>query len=81
MKIIYEQGDVVYSTNNYTYGIVLSDIDDRIKVLEISRDVFVNCPPRAALEYCGHINLKDGLAEIIHPFRWEQGKAKGGVRT
>lgn len=28
MKIIYEQGDVVYNNNNFTYGVVINETAD-----------------------------------------------------
>lgn len=65
MKIIYEQGDVVYNTNNYTYGIVLAEYDDVPKIIEISREVFINNVPKAALIYKGHIDIKKYLKNVI----------------
>lgn len=72
MKIIYEQGDVVYNTNNYTYGVVMRDYDESASIIEIGgKDVFVNRPPKAALKYCGHMDLKKKMGELLHPFNWE----------
>ena len=53
MKVIYEPGDIVYNSNNYTYAIVLGEYNDVPKILEVGKDVFVNNPPKAALTYIG----------------------------
>lgn len=59
MKIIYEQGDIVFNKNNNDYGIVIADFyKDSVKILEMSTTVFINTPPREALIYKGHCNLK-----------------------
>ena len=65
MKIIYEQGDVVYNKNNYTYGIVLCELDEQVKILECGEKyVLINCPPKTAIQYCGHTDLKKRLQGI-----------------
>lgn len=50
-------GDIVRNTNNNTYGIVLRIQPDKncASILEVSahNEVFVNCPPLAALEKTG----------------------------
>lgn len=69
MKIIYEQGDVVYNKNNYTYGIVISEFDEQVKILEYGgNDIFINCPPKSAIQYCGHTDLKKRLWSILGNF-------------
>ena len=69
MKIIYEQGDVVYNKNNYTYGIVICEFDEQVKILECGgKDVFMNCPPKTAIQYCGHTDLKKRLQVILGNF-------------
>ena len=69
MKIIYEQGDVVYNKNNYTYGIVLCELDEQVKILECGgKDVFINCPHKTAIQYCGHTDLKKKVASNIGEF-------------
>lgn len=55
-------GDIVRNTNNNTYGILLSIQRDKncASILEVSahNEVFVNCPPLAALEKTGkHVSL------------------------
>ena len=69
MKIIYEQGDVVYNKNNYTYGIVIRELDEQVRILECGgKDVFMNCPPKTAIQYCGHTDLKKRLQGILGNF-------------
>jgi hypothetical protein len=69
MKIIYEQGDVVYNKNNYTYGIVISEFGEQVKILECGgNDIFINCPPKSAIQYCGHTDLKKRLQGILANF-------------
>ena len=50
-------GDIVRNTNNNTYGIMLRIQPDKncASILEVSahNEVFVNCPPLAALEKTG----------------------------
>ena len=69
MKIIYEQGDVVYNKNNYTYGIVMCELDEQVKILECGEKyILINSPPKTALQYCGHTDLKKRLQEILGNF-------------
>ena len=68
MKVIYEPGDIVYNSNNYTYAIVLSEYDDNTKILEVGQNVFVNSPPKAALTYIGHTDIKKAIKAIVDPF-------------
>ena len=68
MKIIYEPGDIVYNSNNYTYAIVLAEYDDNTKILEVGQNVFVNSPPKAALHYIGHTDIKKAIKAIVDPF-------------
>lgn len=81
MKIIYEQGDVVYNKNNYTYGIVICELDEKVKILECGgKDVFMNCPPKTAIQYCGHTDLKKRLQGILGNFvEQDHQTEKGGV--
>ena len=57
------QGDIVLNTNNYTYGVVISLLNDKkaAQILEISakeKQLFINCPPLAALEKTGkHLTI------------------------
>lgn len=82
MKIIYEQGDVVYNKNNYTYGIVICELDEQVKILECGgKDVFMNCPPKTAIQYCGHTDLKKRLQGILGNFvEQDHPTEKGGVQ-
>ena len=55
-------GDIVRNTNNNTYGILLRIQPDKncASILEVSahNEMFVNCPPLAALEKTGkHLSL------------------------
>ena len=69
MKIIYEQGDVVYNKNNYTYGIVMCELDEQVKILECGEKyILINSPPKTALQYCGHTDLKKRLQGILGDF-------------
>ena len=68
MKVIYEPGDIVYNSNNYTYAIVLAEYDDNTKILEVGQNVFVNSPPKAALHYIGHTDIKKAIKAIVDPF-------------
>ena len=68
MKVIYEPGDIVYNANNYTYAIVLGEYNDVPKILEVGKDVFVNNPPKAALTYIGHTDIKKAIKSIVNPF-------------
>lgn len=67
MKIIYEQGDVVYNSNNFTYGVVIREgADENVTILECGgKDVFTNSPPKSALIYCGHIDFKKSLRNLL----------------
>jgi hypothetical protein len=85
MKIIFEQGDIVYNRNNFTYGIVINETaDGKVAILECSVDnLFTNSPPKCALKYYGHIDFEKTLRDIIisyveqdHPT--EKGGAKNG---
>ena len=59
-------GDIVRNTNNNTYGVLLSIQRDKTcaSILEVSahNEVFVNCPPLAALEKTGK---RLSLAKLI----------------
>ena len=70
MKIIYEQGDVVYNSNNFTYGIVIGEFaDGEVAILECGgKDVFTNCPPKSAIKYCGHLDFKKTLRDLLVSF-------------
>ena len=68
MKVIYEPGDIVYNSNNYTYAVVLGEYGDNTKILEVGQDVFVNYPPKAALHYIGHTDIKKAIKAIVDPF-------------
>lgn len=61
MKIIYEQGDIVYTSNNQVLAIVLREntFDDCPYILELreGEEVQANNAPKCALTYKGHINL------------------------
>ena len=74
MKVIYEPGDIVYNANNYTYAIVLGEYNDEPKILEVGKDVFVNSPPKAALKYIGHTDIKKAIKAIINPIAEVQNK-------
>ena len=67
MKIIFEQGDIVYNNNNFTYGVVINETaDGKVTIIECGgKDVFINCPPKSALKYYGHIDLKKTFREIL----------------
>ena len=61
-------GDIVRNANNNTYGVVLRIQPDEkcASILEVSAhgEVFVNCPPLAALEKTGrHIALAKLILE------------------
>ena len=83
MKIIYEQGDVVYNKNNYAYGIVMCEFDEQVKILECGgKDVFTNCPPKSALKYCGHLDLKKNLRDMLLSIvEQDHPTEKGGVES
>ena len=59
-------GDIVRNTNNNTYGVLLSIQRDKTcaSILEVAanNEVFVNCPPLAALEKTGK---RLSLAKLI----------------
>lgn len=67
MKIIYEQGDIVYNNNNFTYGVVINEVaDGKVAILECGvENVFTNYPPKSALKYYGHIDFKKTLRDIL----------------
>ena len=67
MKIIYEQGDIIYNSNNFNYGIVLKELyDESIQIIEISKDgAFINTVPKGALSYKGNVKLKSKLLDIV----------------
>lgn len=74
MKIVYEQGDIVWTNNNQVYAIVLDGwlISDEfavkkdiVKILEISNTVRVNNVPRSCLEYRGKCDLRKEFLAII----------------
>lgn len=68
MKIVYEQGDIVYNLNNFSYGVILQEkSNDTVQLLESGdKGVFINCPPKSALVYVGHMTFKESLDNIIH---------------
>ena len=82
MKIIYEQGDIVYNKNNYTYGIVLCELDEQVKILECGEKyILINSPPKTAIQYCGHTDLKKRLQVILGNFvEDDHSTEKGGVQ-
>ena len=80
MKVIYEQGDVVYNLNNYTYGVVLAEYDDIPKIIELSKDTFINNVPKGALQYKGHIDITKALKNIIDDVIHAHPTEKGGVQ-
>lgn len=59
-------GDIVWNTNNNTYGILLRIQPDKncASILEVAanNEVFVNCPPLAAL---GKTGKRLSLAKLI----------------
>lgn len=66
MIIVYEQGDIVFNENNNNYGIVISDFyNESVKILEMNTIAFINNPPRKALSYIGHCNLRKRLLDIV----------------
>lgn len=66
MIILYQQGDIVFNKNNNNYGIVISDFyKESVKILEMHTIAFINTPPREALSYIGHCNLKKRLLDIV----------------
>lgn len=66
MKIIYEHGDVVYNANNDNYGIVLSDLNNTVTILEYGpAEVFVNQPPREVVQYQSKIDFDNSIRSII----------------
>ena len=78
MKIIYEQGDVVYNLNNFTYGIVLTEYDDVPNIIELSKDTFINNVPKGALQYKGHIDITKALKKIVEDIIYDHPTEKGG---
>ena len=81
MKISYEQGDVVYNRNNYTYGIVICEFNEQVKILECGgKDIFINSPPKTVIQYCGHTDLKKRLQGILSNFcEQDHPTEKGGA--
>jgi hypothetical protein len=79
MKIIYEQGDVVYNLNNFTYGIVLAEYDDVPKIIELSKDTFINNVPKGALQYKGHIDITKALKKIVDDIIHDHPTKEGGA--
>lgn len=66
MKIVYEQGDIVFNNNNNRYGIVIADFcNDSVKIIEMYTTVYINNPPRGALTYKGHCDFEKELFDII----------------
>lgn len=64
-------GDIVFNTNNQTYGVLICILDDKsaAQILEVgSNRVFVNCPPLAALEKTGaHMAIRNEIMKLIGP--------------
>lgn len=66
MKIIYEQGDLVYNHNNESYAIVIGDVLDHVTIIELLGDkVIINSPPKSALSYLEKVNVHDELKQVI----------------
>ena len=71
MKIIYEQGDIVFNENNKRCGFVLKDYEETyrkaktVQIIEIGEDVFVNEVPKTAIRYIDHIDFVENLLKII----------------
>lgn len=71
MKIIYEQGDIIFNENNKRCGFVITDYEDTyrkektVKIIEVGETVFINEVPKEATRYIDHINLADELLKII----------------
>lgn len=66
MKIIYEQGDVVYNSNNDSFGVVLSDNNDSVTIVECTnKKVIINNPPKSAITYRAHVNLYNELNSMF----------------
>lgn len=66
MRVIYEQGDIVYNNNNNCFSIVLKELPDgAVRLLDISEDIMLNYPPKAALTYIGAIDLKNRLLDLV----------------
>ena len=66
MKIVYEQGDIVFNKNNNNYGIVIGDFcNGSVKILVIDTTVYVSSPPQSALNYVGQCDLKKILFDIV----------------
>lgn len=64
------QGDIVYNTNNYTYGIVIANLVDKgaVTILEMDGkgEFFVNCPPLGAIVNTGkHIYLANIIKNAL----------------
>ena len=80
MKIIYEQGDIVYNSNNFTYGIVVGEYDGVPKIIEISKEIFINNIPKGALQYKGHIDIANLLKKLVNDIIQDNPTEKGGVQ-
>lgn len=74
MKVVYEQGDIVWTNNNQVYAIVLEDWltsnevavkKDTVKILEISGIIRENNVPRSCLEYKGKCDLRKEFLAIL----------------
>ena len=68
MKIVYEQGDIVFNNNNLNYGFVLNETISakEVSIIEIShKDVFINTVPKSALKYMGSVRLTSRLLDIV----------------
>lgn len=76
MKIIYEQGDIIFNFNNCNHGIVIKELhDESVQILEISNEkAFVNTVPKGALTYKGNVNLKRKLLDIVELVQREEKK-------
>lgn len=62
------QGEIVYNKNNNSRGVVIEEMKDKaaVRILEVNSKVgvFINCPPRIALERTGEaIDLKQLIME------------------
>jgi len=65
------QGDIVRNNNNFSYGVVISLMNDKnsAQILELSDEekrLFINCPPLAALEKTGkHLTISRLILEKV----------------
>lgn len=76
MKIIYEQGDIIFNSNNCNHGIVINELyDESVQILEINhKKAFINTVPKGALTYKGKVNLKSKLLDILELVQREEKK-------